>query len=59
VVAQAPARTGAAHGQPHAAATRVVVARARIGALAPAAVLAGGVVAVVAQAEEPDQPDDE
>ena len=52
-------RPPAAQRQPDAVAAGAVLARAWIGAFAPAAVVAVRVVPVVAQAEEPDQPHDQ
>ena len=49
----------AAERQPDPIAPRAVLARAGIGAFAPSAIVATSVVIVVAQAEEPDQPDDQ
>ena len=54
-MAEAPA----AQRQPDAVPARAVLARPRIGAFAPAAVVTVGIVVVVAQPEEPDQPDDQ
>ncbi len=59
MVAKALAGARAANGKPDAAASGTIVARARIRPLATATVLPLGVVAVFAQAEEPDQPYDE
>jgi hypothetical protein len=55
----AAAEAPPAEREPHAVAARAVLAGTRTGALAPAAVVSMGVVVVVAQAEEPDQPHDQ
>src|SRR5918992_2416263 len=57
-VASAP-KAPAPQREPDAVAARSVPARPRLWPLASAAVVALGVVVVVAQAEEPDQPDDQ
>jgi hypothetical protein len=49
----------ATEGKPYAVAARTVLPGTRLGALASAAAVVMGVVVVVAQAEEPDQPHDQ
>ena len=49
----------AAQGQPDAVPAGTVLARARIRTLAASAVFAWGIVVIVAQPEEPDQPHDQ
>jgi hypothetical protein len=55
----ATARAIAAERQPDSVASRAILAGARIWAFASSAVVAASVVIVVAQAEEPDQPNDQ
>src|SRR5215211_1102057 len=59
VVPDAAAAAPAAQGQAHDVAARPVVPRPGVRAFSAAPVVAAGIVAVVAQAEEPDQPHDQ
>src|SRR4051812_2550442 len=59
VVAQPSSIAPAAQREAHAVAAGTVPLRARIRALAPTAVVAARIVVVLAQPEEPDQPDDQ
>jgi hypothetical protein len=55
----ASAEIPGAQGQPDAASSGSVASSARARALAASAVVAARVIVVIAQPEEPDQPDDE
>ena len=59
MVTHPSASAPAAERKPHAVAAGAVVIRTRIRPLSSAAVVAAGIVVVVPQAEEPDQPDDQ
>jgi hypothetical protein len=59
VVAKASSTTPAAERQTHPVAAGAVAVRARLRTLATATIVAAGIVVVVAEPEEPDQPDDQ